>query len=641
MKKKKIVDLIIAEKVKAAERIAAVLSNSKYREKKVNRVRIFEFNQKGKQVIVIGLKGHLFTTEFSKKVHEAGWRNTDPLFLLTKAPLMKIPRPESRNVIRVLKDLAKRANRVIIATDYDREGENIGMQASKLVINKVRPRISVKRAIFNSLARKEIERAFREDNLGDLNENMIAASEVRQEIDLRMGVSFTRLATMAVQDVLGTMDTGLISLGPCQTPTLGLIVKRYLDHLQSVELSKKNVKYRVRLIADANGKRIEFLSKKEFDKEKEAIDFGRKLINKELEIEKIQKKIKNVNKPLPLNTPRLASLASRELKISSKKALDIAEKLYLEGLITYPRTETDRYKGPEIGIAKKLAEEIREKKILHFSSEVIGPRNGKSDDMAHPPIRPERIVHFDMIPKILKSDGKLASKMYELIVRHFLANLLEDAKVEEITVLARVDGNFFEKNLKKVLRKGFLEVYPYHELHGSLKKETRIDLTEGIKLKIIAFRIEEIRPKIIHPISESELVRLMDKLGIGTDATFADHIHKNIERRYVERRGGRLVPTRLGLALYDSLNKSAPEILDPSIRSKMEKWFAEVEKGRKTPREVVKEAKKIFKEIFIRFRENINDFAQTLARAIQAMENMRVRRKRKKKSVKKHRKRRR
>ena len=637
MKKKRPVDIIVAEKERAAERIAAILSSSKYREKKINKVRVFEFNRGGRRILVVGLRGHLFTSEFSKKIHEAGWRSIDPLYLLTKAPLMKIPRPESRSVIKVLKELVKITNRVIIATDYDREGENIGMQASMLVMKKVKPKIEVKRAVFNSLARREIDKAFREENLTDLNEKMIAASEVRQEIDLRMGVSFTRLATMSVQDVLGSMNIGMISIGPCQTPTLGLIVKRYFDHLHSVEMNRKTVKYKVRLIAKNGGERIEFLSKREFAKEKEAVAFGKKLVNKDLEIEKIEKRIKNVKKPLPLNTPRLASLASKELRVSSKKALDIAEKLYLEGLITYPRTETDRYKGVERSIAKKLAEELREKKILNFSSKIMGPRNGKSDDMAHPPIRPEKVVHPDAVLRIVKKDGKLASRMYELIIRHFLANLLEDAEVEEINVKARINGEVFENNSLRVIKKGFLEVYPYHELYSELRKGTNVELTEGKRLKIIAFKIEELRPKIIQPISESELVRLMDKLGIGTDATFADHIHKIIERRYVERRGGRLIPTQLGIALYESLNKSAPEILDPTIRSKMEKWFTEVEKGLKNPKEVVREAIKVFKEIYIRFRENIGEFAQTLTEAIRNMEKIRA--KRRKKIPKKHRKR--
>lgn len=111
----------------------------------------------------------------------------------------------------------------------------------------------------------------------------------------------------------------------------------------------------------------------------------------------------------------------------------------------------------------------------------------------------------------------------------------------------------------------------------------------------------------------------MEKLGIGTDATFADHIHKIIQRKYVEKKRGKLIPTELGLALYDALKASVPKVIYPSIRADMEHWFYMVERGEMDPKMAVKQAIETFAEMLINFRKNIHIFVNTVRKAILSM----------------------
>ncbi len=610
--------LIVAEKDKAAERIARILSKGNLTVSKKNRVNIYMFNKEGSNFFTVGLKGHIFTTEFSKSIHFKGWENVDPMYLLQNAPLMKIVRKESRGVLKTLQKLVKYMDTLIIATDFDREGENIGMQVADMIAKRINRKIKIRRAKFSSLTSNEILKAFKEENLRDLNMNMVYASEVRQEIDLRMGVAFTRTATMAIQKSIGRPDFPMISIGPCQTPTLGLIVERYLDHLESLRRAEKEKKYVIKVVVNVNGRELTFESKSRFKLMDKAREIAEKLKNKELVLKRVKIKEKRIQRPFPLNTVRLASLSARVLGLSSKDTLSVAEKLYLEGLITYPRTETDKYTKSEENVIFKLFDDILKKKILGIKIEYIGPRNGYKTDSAHPPIRPEKIVKFNQVKQILKFDRDRAAKLYELIVRSFIANLVDNALVEELSLTGSIGELEFQGETYNIVESGFLKVFPYHPLSQLVNKK-HVKLSAGETLKVSKIDIEEVTPPINQLITESELIKLMDKLGIGTDATFAEHIYKIIQRKYVRKTRGHLVPTELGIAMYTSLKNTVPELIDPKIRSMMEKWFTMVEKGEMNPNTAVKQAIEIFSEMLKTFRRHLNDFVKLVKKAILEM----------------------
>jgi len=601
--------LIVAEKARAAEKIAYALSRNGAKPvlEKRKPVKLWVVKRDGLIYRIVGTGGHLYTTEFAKTVHEKAWRDVDPKYLLTRAPLTKIVRKESRTVVNVIREEVKRVKEIIIATDYDREGENIGMQVVDLIAKKINKNVRVRRAIFSSLTIRELRSAIKEENLAKLDRGKIDASEVRQELDLRYGVAFTRLATMKFHQRLGDTGLPLLSIGPCQTPTLGLIVDKYLKHIESKKKAERERKYKIYIVANLNGFKLRFLSTRTYESKGDAI---KQLsgVSDELIIEVSEKKEMRIPRPLPLNTPRLAELAARYLKLSPFKTLKLAEKLYLEGLISYPRTETDRYSREVLGSLYKVIDEMKRKKFIARNIEIGNPRQGKRDDYAHPPIHPTKFIDPTKIRKKMGSKGK---ELYELICRHFVANFMRNAELTKYKIKA-IDSNNNEYVAEVVIPRevGFLKIYTYRKIQN-LAEEYIADLLENTnktKLTIISKGVEEKRPDIIKPISESDLVKLMDKLGIGTDATFAEHIKKNIDRGYVVRKEGRLIPTRYGLAVAMALREIVPEVIDPKIRARIEQLFSAVEEGKMTKNEAIKKGISEFVRIYDKFNRNIDKF---------------------------------
>ena len=605
------VRIIIAEKPQAAEKIAKALSNNKANLIKKKPIKVWEFRDNGVIVRVTSAMGHLYTTEFSKEIHSKSWSAVDPKYLLTRAPITKIIRKESRKVVKVLLSEVRRADEVIIATDYDREGENIGMQIVEFIVKKVPRRIIVRRAIFSSLTPRELRNAFKRENLTQLNRNKIDASEVRQELDLRYGVAFTRLATMHLHKRFPYYDLPLLSIGPCQTPTLGLIVDKYEKHIEALEKAAKEKRFRIKILVKVGKAKIEFRSRKIFDEISKARTIADSLKNKKLKIIDVQEKISSKKRPLPLNTTRLAALAAKYLRFSPHETLQLAESLYLQGLISYPRTETDLYEKEVLNKAFNIARKIIEEN--KFDVTIRGPRQGRHTDKAHPPIHPTKVIKLSFINRKLK---KKEAKLYELICRHFLANFCEDAEFKRLKIIGEINDEIFEAELIEPIRMGFLKVYTYESIGKVIEKA---DWKTYEELEIVDTEIEEVKPRIPQPISYSELVEKMAKLGIGTDATFADHIKKNIERGYVRESKGRLIPTPYGHALAEALRKYTPDVIDPNIRASIEALFTKVENGELTREEAVKIGINRFIKLYDEFHKNIEKIINDVEKGLREM----------------------
>ena len=585
-------DLIVAEKPSQARTIAEVLGGKRMRSRTIGGVKVYIISTPwGKDAYVTSVAGHILDTDFESRFRNVSRSKVDPRLLLTKAKVQKIVRQGANKFIRVIRHLAKNADRLIIATDYDREGENIGRQIVRIA-KSANPKIEVKRARFSAMTRDEILKAFSEENLKEINMNYVNASEARQESDLRVGASLTRLLSASVQRRLGA--TGyVISLGPVQTPTLGFVVERYLKHLESKEKAKEEYI----IVADTDIGELVLQGYKRNDKSK-AQEFIKNL-PKVLELEREERKSKRKPRPLPLNTPRLAELSARYLGLSAKETLTLAESLYLEGFISYPRTETDKRNSESLKKAFKIARKVKE--LLKPSRDIGKPRNGRRDDQAHPPIHPVKVASPSSISHAKKR------KLYEFILRHFLANFGPDAKLVEVNALFK--GGEYKFSFSKTYAEdpGRLEVYPYINISERPVKVPK-------KLTVKAYRVKKLPPKIIPPITEAELVKLMDEHGVGTDATFADHINKLIERRYIERKGKYLIPTKLGLELYKRLLELDPEIVKPDIRAYMEQRFKLVESGKLSKEEAVKQNIERFLSVYDKIAKNIGKLSGNLAR---------------------------
>jgi len=256
-----------------------------------------------------------------------------------------------------------------------------------------------------------------------------------------------------------------------------------------------------------------------------------------LKVIEAKKKPKIKNRPLPLNTVEMQKLISRKLKIQSYKLMSIAEKLYNMGYISYPRTETQIYSQnenlnkivEELCINNDLNEDseyswIEYGKNLLKSGKKLIAREGKLNDNSHPPISPVKYAK--------KSDLTFEEyKIYNLLVLHFLASISDDANGEETEVKIEIDKEVLTTKGFNIIKKGYLNIYPYEEWNEKFiphfEKGEVIIYNENSK-----FEVNEGKTKPPPQMTEAELIDLMDKNGIGTDATIHEHI-KTVKERFV------------------------------------------------------------------------------------------------------------
>ena len=207
--------VVFTEKNKAAAQIAGILSGGGFNRASIDGIPVYDFKKNGKEWRIMGLSGHIMGYDFPPEYNN--WRECDPAVLLDVDPVKNVLKKPYATAISML---AKQAEELILACDFDREGENIGFEARHLA-EKI-SKAPVKRARFSSLSASEIKQAF--DNLVEPDANLAMSAEARQILDLKMGAAFTRFMTLAVRERARTKD--VISIGPCQTPTCGFVYER-------------------------------------------------------------------------------------------------------------------------------------------------------------------------------------------------------------------------------------------------------------------------------------------------------------------------------------------------------------------------------------------------------------------------------
>ena len=205
--------LIISEKNLAARRIAFILSDNTQKSRNVAGNQVMTFKKGDDDYFVLGLRGHIIMLDYPDKYNN--WDAVPPKDLVYAKPEKKVD-PTARKIMNALKDLATGADEIILATDYDREGELIGVEA----IEEANVDKKIRRARFSALTKAEIERAFGE--LVDVDYKLASAAETRQLIDLAWGASLTRFISLAS----GQLGKDFLSVGRVQSPTLALIVDR-------------------------------------------------------------------------------------------------------------------------------------------------------------------------------------------------------------------------------------------------------------------------------------------------------------------------------------------------------------------------------------------------------------------------------
>ncbi|KAL3729037.1 hypothetical protein ACJRO7_033608 [Eucalyptus globulus] len=607
--------LNVAEKPSVAKSVATLLSRGqgmRVREGRSRYNKIFEFDYgiRGQRcrMLVTSVTGHLMELEFEDRFRK--WHSCDPADLYA-APVRKSVPQDKLDIKRTLEEEARRCQWLVLWLDCDREGENIAFEVIDTCTAANR-NLTIKRARFSALIEREIHDSVQ--NLVEPNRWFADAVDARQEIDLRIGASFTRFQTMLLRDAFvidsAADDRNLVlSYGPCQFPTLGFVVERFWE-IQSHEPEEF-------WIINCSHKSEEGIATFNWTRG-HLFDYTCAVIIYEMCVEEPSATVAGVRQqekykypPHPLSTIELEKRASRYFRMSSEHTMKVAEELYQAGFVSYPRTETDNFSA-----RTDLHAIVQEQqghpvwgsyaqRLLDPSSGLWrNPSNGGHDDKAHPPIHPTKFSGGE------RNWSQDHHRLYELVVRHFLACVSQPAVGAETTVEIDIAGEQFAASGRVIIAKNYLDVYRYESWGGSVIPTyvpgqqfipTTLTLDSGVT-----------RPPPL--LSEADLLNCMDKAGIGTDATMHDHIKKLLDRFYATKdQNMRFSPTNLGEALVMGYDDMGYKLWKPNLRSMMEFDMRAVSEGAKTKAEVLETCLQQMKACFLDARSNKQKLMEAMA----------------------------
>ena len=583
--------LIISEKEIAAKRIAKILAGNGAGDEKVYGVPVHHFKSNGEDYKVIGLKGHILKVDYPKEF--ANWFKVDPAVLIDaeieKAPIQKM-------IIKALKKVALEASEVIIATDYDREGELIGYDALQLAQDKNSNLVST-RAKFSAITPKDINEAFAKTGKIDLN--LAFAGRARQDIDLIWGATLTRfisLATFQVRDKF-------LSVGRVQTPTLALIVDRELEIKDFVPVPYWEIGARFKT---SGGDEFDAAHKKKKFTKKEDAEAAYSRMGEKGKVIEAKESIKDIRPPTPLNTTNLI-MSGSSMGFTASRTINIAESLYMNGYISYPRTDNTVY--PQTidlaAIVKTLGESPHFSKLSKaiLSLEKIIPSRGKKKTTDHPPIHPASVASKEK----LKADEW---KLYELIVRRFAATLLPASKMKSIAAKIDVNGEVFVANGSSIIEENWTAHYPYYKHKDVFVPE----LKPGQELTLINKALEGKETKPPARYSQGKLVQKMEELGLGTKATRHSIIQTLANRGYV--RPNPLEPSEKAIAVIKMLKKHAEKISSPGMTSELEMYMDGIVNGDETREEVVDRSRDMLRGVMAVLQKEKEEIAKEIKKGI-------------------------
>ncbi len=583
-------ELIIAEKAIAGKRIASILAGKEIAASAERGAQFFPF---GEGKLLVPLRGHVKDVEFPKQY--SYWIGTD-LQKLVFAPIEYIE--TEKGILAFLKIVAPKVEKVIVATDSDREGESIGLEAVN-TIKAENSNVEIKRAYFSAITEKDIKSAF--SSLKELDYNFADSADARREIDLIWGAVLTRFLSI----VSGRLGKEFLSIGRVQGPCLALIVNREKERLAFV--SQPYWELIAEFEKDKNVFAAEHKNGRFWNREgaEKAMLCSIPKIGK---VKSVSKKERILSKPIPFNTTEFLR-AAIAIGFSAGKAMEIAESLYQSGYTSYPRTDNTVYPKTldlnEILLELAKVPDFREivEKIL--SQKEMVPSAGK-ETKDHPPVHP---VAF--------ADRKRLSaqhwKIYELICRRFFATLFEDAITENVSVEIDLNNELFIARGRVFMKKGWKEFYPYSQtLEVLLPKLEKNDVVQLNNLKMLG---KETQPPARY--SQGTLIKLMDELGLGTKATRHEIIQKLFARKYISGLNT-IVPNRIAFAVIDALEKHASSIVKPKMTAELEKEMDLVAAGKKPKSDVVQASRDFLGEILAELLRNKDDIGRVLRNALRA-----------------------
>ncbi len=586
--------LIITEKANAARRISTILSDGKSHSSATGGVTVISFESGGDEYDVVSLRGHIIELDYPKEYND--WGSIPPADLVY-AHQVKTVRVKS--ILGMIKTLASKADEIIIATDFDREGELIGMETVKEIGIGMG---SVKRAKFSALTKGEVEAAF--DSLTEPNERLADAAEARQIIDLSWGAVLTRLISLSS----GQVGKNFMSVGRVQSPTLKLLVDRHEEIESFVPKPYWEVVGKFGMLAfRGSHKSNPFWEKDEADAIMSVVTDAKEGTVTSFEVTR-----KEEFRPAPFDTTMM-QVEANKIGIPPTTAMKLAEDLYTGGYISYPRTENTEY--PKTLNLRSVLEKLKDGDFKSEAEEILAqekivPSKGKRRTTDHPPIYPTAGV----------SSAKMKGdkwKLYELIVRRFLATVAPNAEAEVTKCTLDVEGQEFDADGYVLKKKGWKKYYGKYLKSGDSKLPP---LKVGDKVEIRSMSLAESETKPPYRYNQGSLIQEMDRLQLGTKSTRHDIIGKLYSRNYVQ--GNYMIPTPSGIALTKALENHGGGITEPDMTAKLEADMLKITGGERTLDSVVTESQDMLHQVAVRISEDSDEIGSEIKAALHSQQHI-------------------
>ena len=501
--------------------------------------------------------------------------------------------PGKEKVVAKLKKLAKTANAIYLAPDPDREGEAIAAHLAEELggdsvdgKKKKKNPIAIRRVTFNEITKRAVQEAFQHPR--DIDTHLVDAQQTRRVLDRLVGYQISPLLWDKVRRGL--------SAGRVQTVALRLIVEREREikvfvkeeywtidaHLQG----QKPPAFDARFVGIGD-------EKTPIPNEEEAKKITAAVEKADWTVRSVDKRERRRSPAAPFTTSKFQQDASRKLRFSVKRAMMIAQRLYegvelgeegTVGLITYMRTDSPQVSNDALAEVRELIGKDFGPQFLPESPNTY--KSKKTAQEAHEAIRPTSVArHPDAIKQYLQEDEY---KVYKLIWQRFVASQMNPAVFDQTTIdidAKSGDTTYRFRVTGSVLKfEGFLKVYEESkdakdEEDEALKHKLPV-LVEGQKLTLKGLLPEQHFTEPPPRYNEASLVKELEERGIGRPSTYAAIISTIQERQYVQKIGGKFIPTEIGFVVTDLLVANFKDIFDPQYTARLEEELDEIEEGK-------------------------------------------------------------
>jgi len=518
--------------------------------------------------------------------------------------------PKAKKTINLLKKEVKKAKRTILATDEDREGEAIAWHLTKVLnLNSKRP---YQRIVFHEITKSAIEEALK--NPRDIDINLVNAQQARRILDrivgyklspflwkkVARGLSAGRVQSVAVRLVV-EREREIEDFVPQEYWLIEALLQQQIPNPKSQILNKSQIpnsksqtEFKA-LLVKKNGKTIPKLGIKT---KKEADKILNDLKNAEYKVINIEKKELKRNPLPPFTTSTLQQETWKKFHWPAKFTMQIAQRLYERGFITYHRSDSLNISNLALNVAKKFITKNYRKEYYRLRKYKT---KSKVAQEAHEAIRP---TYPEKSPETLKEKlDQRELKMYDLIWRRFIASQMKEA-VFDSTIVEIGAKNYIFKSTGQVLKfDGFLKIYPVR-----FKENELPPLSVGETLKLIKLTPSQHFTQPPPRFTEATLIKELEKNGIGRPSTYAPIISTIQERNYITKDEKKhFKPTEIGEIVNDLLVKHFPKTVDISFTAKMEENLDKIAQGKKEWQVVVR-------EFYIPFSENLKKKYQEISK---------------------------